>query len=64
MTKEQLLDNLADMRRIHYSIWGDYSRDAIEHPGSGWLSQSRDEYEMKVRTLDYVMEAIRRHDII
>lgn len=62
MNRDKLLKYLADMRHTHYSIWGKYHMQA--KGASGWLKQERDEWEMKVRTLDYVMEAIRRNDII
>ena len=61
MDKNKLLAILADLRSIHYSLWEEYHEEAKVNPG--WRSQSRDDYEMKVRALDFVMEAI-RHDAI
>lgn len=61
MDKQRLLSVLEDLRRTEYSIWEDYAEQAKEAPG--WRGEFRDMYEMRVRTLDYVMEAI-RHDAI
>lgn len=61
MDNKKLLEILADLRRINFAIWEDYAEKAKEEPG--WKTNFRDNHEMKVRALDYVMEVI-RHDAV
>ena len=61
MDNKKLLEILANLRRINYSLWEQYHEEAKDEPG--WRDGMRDMYEMDVRALDYVMEAI-RHDAI
>ena len=64
MDKEIILDNLKDIRDIRFACWNSYKQDAIENPQSGWRRDLAESADMNVRVLDYVMEAIRKNDIV
>lgn len=64
MDKKTILHNLNHMREINFMGW-ERMRDFVkERPSELWRRNFRDTYEMEVRTLDYVMEAIKRNDFV
>ena len=60
MTKETIINSLDDARRHAYAIWAEYHERSLD---SAAFTDIRDFFEMRVRALDYAMEAI-RHDAI
>ena len=59
MDRKTILKHLSDIRRVKFSMWEDY-----KNPKANWEREMRGSYDMEIRTLDYLMEAIKRNDFI
>lgn len=60
MSTMTILDRLSRMREIKWAVWEGNRRDAEDFPEQSWRREYRDNSEMDVRTLDYLMTAILR----
>ena len=59
MDREVILKQLSSMRKLQYSLWEDYCVAVFD-----WQRELRDDYDMNCRVLDYLMEAIKKHDTV
>jgi|GEM_PF-4687803 len=60
MDRTTIIDTLKEARKIAYTLWGEYHQKARE---SDIWADVRDYYELRIRALDYAMEAL-RHDTV
>lgn len=56
------IEILEGMRKRAFNSWEHYHERVCD--GDRWLDGIRDAFEVEVRTLDFIMEEIRRNDII
>lgn len=64
MDKEIILFRLRRVRDIRFYSWQLYREDLKKYPNSQWPRDLINQTDMDIRVLDYVMEAIRKSDIV
>lgn len=64
MDKEIILSRLRRVRDIRFCSWQLYREDSKKYPNSQWPRNLMNQTDMDIRVLDYVMEAIRKNDIV
>ena len=64
MDKEIILFRLRRVRDIRFCSWELYREDVKKYPNSKWPRNLMNQTDLDIRVLDYVMEAIRRGELV
>lgn len=64
MDRKTILEALEHIREIQFACWKSYQKYVRETPDSVVYREMKDRADRNVRVLDYLTEAVKKHDTV